>query len=145
MNIWTIINWLVVFSVDILIVVYFGWISLLYLVFSFFFSIGLHPLGARWIQEHYLVQPPQETYSYYGPINILSLNVGYHNEHHDFPSIPWNKLPQLKKMASEYYDNLYYHTSLVKLFFKFIFDPNLSLFSRMARTNRGDLKVISDL
>ena len=145
MNAWTLLNWLVVFSIDVLLVVYFGWISFLYLVFSFFFSIGLHPLGARWIQEHYLVSPPQETYSYYGPINIVSLNVGYHNEHHDFPSIPWNKLPQVRRIAKEYYDNLYYHTSLVKLFFKFLFDSNLSLFSRMARTNRGELKVISDL
>jgi sphingolipid 4-desaturase/C4-monooxygenase len=139
MNSWTLLNWLIVFSADILIVFYFGWTSFLYLVFSFFFSIGFHPLGARWIQEHYLVNPPQETYSYYGPINILSLNVGYHNEHHDFPSIPWNKLPLLKEMAKENYENLVYHKSLGKLFIKFLFDPNLSLFSRMARTNRGEL------
>jgi sphingolipid delta-4 desaturase len=115
------------------------------LVFSFFFSIGLHPLGARWIQEHYLVSPLQETYSYYGPINILSLNVGFHNEHHDFPSVPWNKLPLLKKMAKESYDNLVYYKSLVKLFFRFLFDSNLSLFSRMVTTNREELKVTSDL
>jgi len=31
--------------------------ALLYLLISFFFSVGLHPLGARWIQEHYLVHP----------------------------------------------------------------------------------------
>ncbi len=133
MNGWVIVNWLIVFAVDALIIYYFGWIAFLYLVFSLVFSIGLHPLGARWIQEHFLVAPPQETYSYYGVLNIPSLNVGYHNEHHDFPSVPWNKLPELKKAAPEFYDNLVYHKSWFKLWLKFLFDPQLSLYSRMVR------------
>ncbi len=141
MNTWVIINWIVVFAVDALIIYYFGWTAFLYLVFSLVFSIGLHPLGARWIQEHFLVAPPQETYSYYGPLNIPSLNVGYHNEHHDFSSIPWNKLPKLKKMAPEFYDNLVCYKSWFKLWLKFLFDPQLSLFSRMVRTNREGLQV----
>lgn len=135
-NIWVVINWIVVFTVDALIIIYFGWIAFLYLVFSLVFSIGLHPLGARWIQEHFLVAPPQETYSYYGPLNIPALNVGYHNEHHDFPSVPWNKLPQIRKIAPEFYDTLVYHKSWVKLWLRFLFDPNLSLYSRMVRANR---------
>jgi sphingolipid delta-4 desaturase len=113
----------------------------LYLVFSFFFSIGLHPLGARWIQEHYLTYPPQETYSYYGPLNILALNVGYHNEHHDMPSVPWNNLPKLKSRAPEFYNNLVYHKSWTRLLFKFLFDKNLSLFSRMLRVDGGGIAV----
>ena len=141
MNFWTIINWIVVFGADALVIIFFGWTSFLYLVFSFFFSIGFHPLGARWIQEHFLVAPPQETYSYYGPLNIVALNVGYHNEHHDFPSIPWNKLPELKATAPEFYDNLVYHKSWTKLWLKFLFDPKLSLYSRMLRDNRGELTV----
>ena len=135
---WTFVNWVAVFGFDVLIIMTFGWTAFLYFVFSFTFSIGLHPLGARWIQEHYLTSPPQETYSYYGPLNIFALNVGYHNEHHDFPSISWNKLPELKKEAPEYYNNLVYHKSWVKLWLKFLFDPKLSLFSRMVRSNRGD-------
>ncbi|MCK7517294.1 MAG: fatty acid desaturase [Ignavibacteriales bacterium] len=142
MNMWTIINWIVVFGVDALVIIFFGWNSFLYLVFSFFFSIGFHPLGARWIQEHFLVAPPQETYSYYGPLNIqLHLNVGYHNEHHDFPSIPWSNLPKVKATAPEFYDNLVYHKSWTKLWLKFLFDPNLSLYSRMIRDNRGGLSI----
>ncbi len=142
MNSWVIVNWIIVFAVDALIIIYFGWTAFLYLIFSLIFSIGLHPLGARWIQEHFLVAPPQETYSYYGLLNIPSLNVGYHNEHHDFPSVPWNNLPKVKATAPEYYDNLVYHKSWFKLWLKFLFDPELSLYSRMVRTNRGELKVI---
>ena len=144
LNGWTIINWIVAFGFDVILVYYFGWISLLYLIASLTFSIGLHPLGARWIQEHYLTYSPQETYSYYGPLNILALNVGYHNEHHDFPSVPWNKLPQIKRTAPEFYDNLVSHKSWTKLLLKFLFDPRLSLFSRTVRSNRGDTAFTSD-
>ncbi len=77
-------------------------LDLFYLLLSFCFSIGLHPVGARWIQEHYTNDPEQETYSYYGPINRICLNMGYHNEHHDFPTIPWNNLPKLRALAPEY-------------------------------------------
>lgn len=145
MNKWTVLNWIVAFGFDVLIVYFFGWISLLYFAASLTFSIGLHPLGARWIQEHYLTYPPQETYSYYGPLNILALNVGYHNEHHDFPSVSWNNLPKLKKIAPEFYENLVYHTSWVKLWIKFLFDPNISLFSRMIRSNRGNETYVREV
>jgi sphingolipid 4-desaturase/C4-monooxygenase len=144
MNKWTILNWIVVFTVDVLLIYFFGWKAFIYLMASLFFSVGLHPLGARWIQEHYLTFPPQETYGYYGPLNIVALNVGYHNEHHDFPSIPWNKLPNLRKLAPEFYDNLKFHTSWTKLLFKFLLDRNLSLFSRMVRSNRGSISVVSE-
>ena len=141
MNLWTLISWVVIFGIDALIIIYLGPVSFLYLVFSLFFSIGFHPLGARWIQEHFLVAPPQETYSYYGPLNIVALNVGYHNEHHDFQSVPWNNLPKIKQTAPEFYENLVYHKSWVKLWLKFLFDPKLSLYSRMLRIKSKDLKT----
>ena len=137
MNAWTVVNWIVVFSYDAAVILLFGPMSFLYLVLSFFFSIGLHPLGARWIQEHYLTASPQETYSYYGRLNVLALNVGYHNEHHDMPSIPWSRLPRLKAMAPEWYDTLSSHRSWAKLLWKFLTDPGLSLFSRMVRGKPG--------
>ena len=141
MNGWTIINMLAVFGFDVFIFLYAGPASFLYLLFSFAFSIGFHPLGARWIQEHFILHPPQETYSYYGPLNVPALNVGYHNEHHDFPSVPWNKLPMVKSSAPEWYDNLFFHKSWFKLWIKFLFDPEISLFTRMVREDKGSTAV----
>jgi sphingolipid delta-4 desaturase len=141
MNGWTAFNMIIVFTFDTVVIFYFGLVPFLYLVFSFFFSIGFHPLGARWIQEHYIINPPQETYSYYGPLNIVALNVGFHNEHHDFPSIPWNKLPEIKKTAPEWYDSLVFHKSWFRLWLRFIFDSKISLFTRITRENRGGVTV----
>ena len=135
---WTLINLAVVLIVDFLVVYFLGWTALLYLVASLFFSIGLHPLGARWIQEHYLIKPPQETYDYYGWLNNVQFNIGYHNEHHDFPSIPWNNLPKVRQMAPEFYETLYYHKSWTKLLMKFIFDKEISLYSRSLREKKTE-------
>jgi sphingolipid delta-4 desaturase len=75
-------------------------------------------------------------------LNTVNLNVGYHNEHHDFPSVPWNKLPRIRRFAGNYYNSLGYHTSYTILLFKFLTDRNLSVYSRMARDNRGKKKGI---
>ena len=134
---WTIINMIVQFTFMGFFIYFFGWKATIFLTASFFFSVGLHPLGARWIQEHFLTHGDQETKSYYGMLNSVNLNVGYHNEHHDFPSVPWNKLPRVKSLARDYYETLGYHTSYTGLLFRFLFDRNLSVYSRMARSNRG--------
>lgn len=139
---WTVINLLIQIVFTAAIYYFFGWHGLAYLLLSFSFSVGLHPLGARWIQEHYLTHSAeQETYSYYGPLNRVSFNVGYHNEHHDFPSIPWNRLPQIKSTAPDYYDNLHAHTSWTKLFLRFLFDREISLYNRILRKDRGRVAV----
>lgn len=140
-NKWSFVNLAFAVAYDAAIIYFCGFPGLLYLVFSFFFSIGLHPVGARWIQEHYTYIPEQETASYYGPVNIVALNVGYHNEHHDFPSIPWNNLPKLRALAPEYYNNLTYYTSYTKLWLEFIFDERYSLFSRVERIGDGKVSL----
>jgi sphingolipid delta-4 desaturase len=104
-----------------------------YLLASLFFSIGLHPLGGRWVQEHLVTREPQETYSYYGPLNVPALNVGYHNEHHDFPAVPWNRLPAVKRLAPEVYERLAWHRSWTGLLLRFLVDRRLGLFDRMVR------------
>jgi len=141
-DIWAITNILVQVVFTTAIVYFMGWHAVAYLFISFMFSVGLHPLGARWIQEHYLTHSEeQETYSYYGVFNTVAFNVGFHNEHHDFPSIPWNKLPEIKKTAPAYYDTLHYHTSWTKLFFRFLFDKEISLFHRVIRKQRGNVAL----
>jgi len=108
-----------------------------YLLLSFFFSVGLHPLGARWIQEHYLTyDETQETFSYYGVLNTVAFNVGYHNEHHDFPSIPWTRLPALRALASEFYDNIPSHPSWPMVIINFIRDAEVGMFARAKRLSK---------
>jgi sphingolipid delta-4 desaturase len=137
---WLALNVAVQFGFDAAMWIFFGPKAFAYLLISFFFSVGLHPLGARWIQEHYLLFPGQETNSYYGWLNRIAMNVGYHNEHHDFPSVPWNRLPVLKRMAPEAYDTLGSHSSWSKLLWQFLFDRRVSLFARQVRQERGGIE-----
>lgn len=110
-----------------------GWTGLLYLLLSLFLAGGLHPTAGHFISEHYVFKEGQETYSYYGPLNKITFNVGYHNEHHDFPNIPGSRLPELKKMAPEFYDNLHSYNSWTGLILSFILNKEVSLFSRTKR------------
>jgi sphingolipid delta-4 desaturase len=114
--------------------VYFlGIAGIVYLFVSTVFGLGLHPLGARWIAEHFLSDSKQETYSYYGPMNPIMFNVGYHMEHHDLMTVAWNRLPLITKIAPEYYNNLESVKSYPGLLFKFITNPKMSLYSRILR------------
>jgi sphingolipid delta-4 desaturase len=110
-----------------------------YLLLSTFFGVGLHPLGARWIQEHYTFREGQETYSYYGKANLVAFNVGYHNEHHDLARVPWIDLPKVRAEAPEFYDTLLSHDSWSKLLWRFLFDRDIDLFARITRTGRRNL------
>ena len=140
---WVVVNIAVQLAYDAAVLFFLGPKALLFLAASFFFSVGLHPLGARWIQEHYLVHGTyQETSSYYGVLNIPALNVGYHNEHHDFPWVPWHRLPLVRAAAPEAYDTLLWHRSWTKLLFRFLFDPGISLWSRVVRADRGGVPVV---
>ena len=130
---WTAINVVVQAAAMGALVWWLGSAPLKYLFASTIFAVGLHPLGARWIQEHYVFTPGQETYSYYGPLNKVAFNVGYHNEHHDLITIPWSRLPRVRDLAPEFYDSLSAHRSWTALLVTFLRDSRVTLFSRVVR------------
>jgi sphingolipid delta-4 desaturase len=133
---WTIVNIVIQAAAMALVVYVAGGAPFKYLVMSAVFAIGLHPLGARWIQEHFALAPGQETYSYYGPLNKVSFNVGYHNEHHDIVNVPWSRLPQIRRIAPEFYDSLHSYSSWTALLVRFVRDSNITLYNAIVRTGR---------
>lgn len=130
---WIVANLVAVIVVDVVILLVLGPAALIYLALSTLFALGLHPLGGRWIQEHYLTHEGQETYSYYGSLNKTCFNMGYHNEHHDFATVPWNNLPKLTRIAPEYYASLASYRSWTGVLLNYIFDSNMSSYSRIVR------------
>ncbi|XP_014779225.1 sphingolipid delta(4)-desaturase DES1 [Octopus bimaculoides] len=135
LNEWEMMNGLIQILFDVVIYQQFGFKSITYLILGTFMAIGFHPLAGHFISEHYLfsegvVGKHQATHSYYGPLNIVLFNVGYHVEHHDFPYIPYNKIAKVSEIAPEFYENLPYHTSLLKVLWDFIFDENVGPHSR---------------
>jgi len=79
----------------------------------------------------------------------VAFNVGFHNEHHDLPSVPWNRLPKVRNVAPEMYDRLTSHGSWTLVLLKFLFDSSVGLHSRTERVDRNgvamDAPVIPDL
>ncbi len=118
---------------DFLVVYFWGFKALYYLMAGTLLALGLHPMGAHFVAEHYMFERGYETSSYYGPWNYLTFNVGYHMEHHDFPYIPGSKLPEVKRIAAEFYDDLPQHTSWLKVLWDFIFDPTCGPYGRVKR------------
>ena len=95
-----IINTVIQVTFDVVIYYVLGMKSLVYMLSASLLGLGLHPISGHFIAEHYMFLKGHETYSYYGPLNLLTFNVGYHNEHHDFPNIPGKNLP----LVSEGFD-----------------------------------------
>ncbi|KAL8930267.1 MAG: hypothetical protein Q9208_000884 [Pyrenodesmia sp. 3 TL-2023] len=137
-------------SFDFLLVRYLGAGALAYLITSSFLAGSLHPCAGHFIAEHYIFKeqllsvrtlsnrvPVLETYSYYGPLNVLTYNVGLHNEHHDFPAIPWTRLPALHDIANEFYTDLPHHNSWVSVIWQFIWDKEVGLWCRVKRQKAG--------
>lgn len=94
-----IINIIVIACTDLIIYKYWGANALLYLLLVAFVSIGPHPAAAHTLAEHYEFVKGQETYDYFGFWNFFNLNLGYHIEHHDFPTCPWYNLPKVRAAA----------------------------------------------
>jgi len=142
--------------VDYILISTFGCKPLIYLIFSSFLAGSLHSYAGHFIVEHYIlsyttpsktgdaaaVPFPDETFSYYGPLNILCYNVEYHNEHHDFPFIPLTQLPKLRDIAHEFYEDLPCHKSWSLVIYDFILnDSRKGLWGRVKRPQGKRLQV----
>eukprot|EP00004_Rigifila_ramosa_P022983 TRINITY_DN638_c0_g1_i1.p2 TRINITY_DN638_c0_g1~~TRINITY_DN638_c0_g1_i1.p2 ORF type:complete len:366 (-),score=94.93 TRINITY_DN638_c0_g1_i1:49-1044(-) len=131
-----ILNWIVVLAFDASLVYFYGWKPLVYLLLCNLIGHGVHPVAGHFIAEHFIFTPGYETFSYYGPLNLVTFNVGYHNEHHDFPKIAGWKLPQVKAMAPEFYDNLPCYTSWTAVLWNYVTKPNVGPYSRAVRSEK---------
>jgi sphingolipid delta-4 desaturase len=111
---------------------------LIYLSFCVLIAGGVHPCAGHFLSEHYALdsnplKQVQETFSYYGPLNLITWNVGYHNEHHDFPYVSGSRLPLLYKMAPEFYGSLVICDSWVHIIYSYIMTPNFGPHCRIKR------------
>jgi len=133
-------NWAVQISFDGLMVYCFGPKVVVYFLLSTFFAGSIHPTAGHFLAEHYVFEGKTETYSYYGPLNMLTYNVGYHNEHHDFPNIAWSNLPKVREIAPEFYNDLPQCKSWPGALLQYIFDDSISPYSRVKRQNNKGKK-----
>ncbi|XP_073965386.1 sphingolipid delta(4)-desaturase DES1-like [Choristoneura fumiferana] len=58
-------------------------------------------------------------------------------EHHDFPAVPGSKLPEVKRIAAEFYDDLPQHTSYMTVLYEFVMDPDIGPYARIKRQQQG--------
>ena len=130
-----VVNLLIEVVFDISVMFFLGRKSIVYLFFGTILGLGLHPISGHFLSgeqpttpslvnnppilEHDIFVEGFETYSYYGPLNYLTYNVGYHNERkcvtcrqrssdvvfsfpdHDFPNIPGYALPKVRNYVNE--------------------------------------------
>jgi len=144
------------FAINALVYITFGPKMLFYLAGGSILSMGLHPMAGHVITEHFLwagaatdaaqengdvltrskaqAADTFETFSYYGPLNLIAWNVGYHMAHHDFPAVPGSLLPEVQRIAPEWYENLPSHNSWTNALVQFIVNPRMGPFTRVKRT-----------
>ncbi len=106
--------------------------ALAYLLLGTYFGLSINPVSGHLIAEHYEFVKGQDSYSYYGWMNYVNFNVGMHIEHHDFPNIPWSKLPLVRKIAPEFYENLPQMNSYSDVLLKYVFDGSIGPWSRIS-------------
>lgn len=134
---WMIANIASVVAFDLVVLDVWGVRALAYLALSFLFAFGLHPFSAMNMQEHGDARAGQDSYSYYGPANLITFNAGYHLEHHDFPRVPWLRRPRLRRIAPEFYRDQFSYRSWTRLLIQFIIDPRWDLWRRSVRPSRS--------
>ncbi len=101
---WVALNWATCITWGAIVLYFFGVKAFAFGLVSAMAAFGPHPIGARRLSEHLTGRRGQPTNSYYGPMNHIAVDVGYHVEHHDFPNVSWRRLRALHNMAPEFYE-----------------------------------------
>ncbi len=101
------LNLLIQLVYDLLLLAIGGPRSLAYLGLSMWLGLSVHPLSGHFLSDHFVFEDGQETSSYYGPINLVTFNVGHHVEHHDFPFVPGCKLPLVRHILCRNSHSMY--------------------------------------
>jgi sphingolipid 4-desaturase/C4-monooxygenase len=130
------LNVVAVIGFDAALVYYVGFKALFFNLLSTVLGMGLHPVAGHFMSEHYNLygdEDRQETYSYYGILNYVTFNVGYHVEHHDFPKISGFRLPRVTAIAPEYYQTQHPHYSWIKILKDFILEDSIGPKRRIIR------------
>lgn len=86
----------------------FGWMAALYQIWSlsiFRGKAGITNLGQS-LAEHPGDDTENPTRSQYDWLNWLLFNTGYHHEHHTYPQVPWTRLPRLRMLAPEIFNQV---------------------------------------
>eukprot|EP00026_Physarum_polycephalum_P007668 Phypoly_transcript_07733.p1 GENE.Phypoly_transcript_07733~~Phypoly_transcript_07733.p1 ORF type:complete len:225 (+),score=31.89 Phypoly_transcript_07733:785-1459(+) len=146
-NIFMVLNWVTSIGLGVLLLFTYP-PACVYLLLGTTLSQSIHPSNARQVQRHIrqfkdervdadaegktkvpLHESKINTFSYYGPLNALTLNVGYHVEHHDFANIAWTRLPELRKIAGEkwYPTNYAYNSRGIFDIMQFVLDDDITL------------------
>lgn len=133
---WMVLNYILQFSFDGFMIYCFGPQVMWWFLGSTFLAGSIHPTAGHFIAEHYVMEGETETYSYYGPLNFLTYNVGFHNEHHDFPNVAWGNLPKVRELAPEYYCDLPQCESWFGTLLRYIFDDSITPYSRVKRASK---------
>jgi len=131
---------------------------IVYFLTGTFFGLGFHPCAGHFIAEHYTnlassrgphqtgMTPikkggeergeklyPDETFTYRGPLNWISYNVGIHVAHHDFPFVSGLRLNEVERMAPEFYEHLPVTKSWPGAIYDYIFSEGCA-FNRVKRS-----------
>ena len=104
-----------------------GWLYHNWALSIFLGKCGVTNLGQS-LSEHEGDNVKNPTKSTYWWGNYILFNTGYHNEHHTFPNVSWNRLPELKRIAPDVF-----HSESKKSYFRLWWEHVINDFSASRR------------
>lgn len=118
--------------------VWYGWgtPALMYMWTSTYLAATpWHPVAYYFLTQHHVCTAdmsrnvPARTYSYYGVLNGLTLNAGYHRERHLCPRVPWSRLPLVRQLYRLRTHSSAVYRSWWQVIHEFVTEPVVTLHS----------------